>query len=119
MLVKSLIPTGLKGLVLAGMAAALMATVSTVLNATSTLLTIDLYKKLRPRASDHEQVVVGMITGIVVLTISVLIAFVYIEHERFVVCASAAGLLLHRAAVRGRVLVRSAYGGGRTEPPPW
>ena len=44
MLVKTLIPTGLKGLVLAGMAAALMATVSTVLNSTSTLLTIDMYK---------------------------------------------------------------------------
>jgi SSS family solute:Na+ symporter len=81
MLVKTLIPTGLKGLVLAGMAAALMATVSTVLNATSTLLTIDLYKKLRPRAGDREQVLVGMITGVIVLTISVLIAFVYIEQR--------------------------------------
>ena len=59
MLVKTLIPTGLKGLMLAGMAAALMSTVSTVLNSTSTLLTIDLYKKvLRPEASDREQVIV-------------------------------------------------------------
>ncbi|HEX4412367.1 MAG TPA: sodium/solute symporter [Lacipirellulaceae bacterium] len=81
MLVKSLIPAGLKGLVLAGMAAALMATVSTVLNATSTLLTIDLYKKLRPGASDREQVLAGMISGVIVLTISVLIAFVYIEKH--------------------------------------
>lgn len=81
MLVKSLIPTGLKGLVLAGMAAALMATVSTVLNATSTLLTIDLYKKLRPAAGDREQVLAGMISGVIVLAVSVVIAFVYIEKR--------------------------------------
>ena len=80
LLVQTLIPTGLKGLVLAGMAAALMSTVSTVLNSTSTLLTIDLYKKLlRPAASDREQVVFGMIAGVVVLVASVFIAFLYIE----------------------------------------
>jgi SSS family solute:Na+ symporter len=80
LLVQSLIPTGLKGLVLAGMAAALMSTVSTVLNSTSTLLTIDLYKKLlRPGAGDREQVVFGMASGVVVLTISIFIAFLYIE----------------------------------------
>jgi solute:Na+ symporter, SSS family len=82
MLVKTLIPTGLKGLVLAGLAAALMSTVSTVLNSTSTLLTIDLYKKLlRPQASDREQVVFGMVTGVVVLVLSVFVAFLFIEQR--------------------------------------
>src|SRR6476659_2576402 len=82
MLVKELIPVGLKGLVIAGMAAALMATVSSVLNSTSTLLTMDIYKRLlRPRASDREQVLFGMIAGIVVLVISVFIAFAYIESK--------------------------------------
>jgi SSS family solute:Na+ symporter len=81
MLVKTLIPTGLKGLVLAGMAAALMSTVSTVLNSTSTLLTMDLYKKLRPAASDREQVVFGMASGVVVLIASIFIAFLYIEQS--------------------------------------
>jgi SSS family solute:Na+ symporter len=81
MLVKTLIPTGLKGLILAGMAAALMSTVSTVLNSTSTLLTIDLYKKLvRPQADDREQVVFGMVSGVVVLVASIFIAFSYIEN---------------------------------------
>src|SRR4029079_3185272 len=74
MLVKTLIPTGLKGLVLAGMAAALMSTVSSVLNSTSTMLTIDIYKKLKPAATDREQVIVGMVTGVVVLILSVFIA---------------------------------------------
>jgi SSS family solute:Na+ symporter len=81
MLVKTLIPTGFKGLVLAGMAAALMATVSTVLNSTSTMLTIDMYKKLRPASSDREQVIVGMITGVLVLILSVFIAFLYITQR--------------------------------------
>jgi SSS family solute:Na+ symporter len=80
LLVQTLIPTGLKGLVLAGMAAALMSTVSTVLNSTSTLLTIDVYKKLlRPEASDREQVVFGMAAGVVVLIVSIFIAFLYIQ----------------------------------------
>jgi len=80
LLVQTLIPTGLKGLVLAGMAAALMSTVSMVLNSTSTLLTIDLYKKLlRPTSSDREQVLFGMAAGVVVLVASVFIAFLYIE----------------------------------------
>jgi solute:Na+ symporter, SSS family len=81
LLVKSLIPTGLKGLVLAGMAAALMSTVSTVLNSTSALLTMDLYAKLRPRAGDREQVVFGMASGVVVLVVSIFIAFLYIEQS--------------------------------------
>jgi solute:Na+ symporter, SSS family len=83
MLVKTLVPTGLKGLVLAGMAAALMSTVSTVLNSTSALLTMDIYKKLlRPRSSDREQVVFGMISGVVVLAASILISFLYIESPQ-------------------------------------
>jgi SSS family solute:Na+ symporter len=80
MLVKTLIPTGLKGLVLAGMAAALMSTVSTVLNSTSTLLTMDLYKKLRPAAGDREQVLFGMASGVIVLVVSIFIAFLYIDR---------------------------------------
>ena len=50
-LVKELIPTGLRGLILAGMAAALMSNVSSVLNSASTLVTMDLYKKLREARS--------------------------------------------------------------------
>lgn len=48
-LVKELIPTGLRGLILAGMAAALMSNVSSVLNSASTLVTMDLYKTFREK----------------------------------------------------------------------
>lgn len=79
LLVKTLIPVGLKGLVLAGMAAALMSNLSTVLNSTATLVTIDFYKKLwRPEASDREQVVFGQVIGTIVLVIAVWISFAFI-----------------------------------------
>ena len=47
-LVKVLVPTGLRGLILAGMAAALMSNVSSVLNSASTLATMDIYGKAHP-----------------------------------------------------------------------
>jgi SSS family transporter len=52
-LVKQFIPTGLKGLLLAGMAAALMGHVSTVLNSASTILTIDIYKRIMERNNNQ------------------------------------------------------------------
>ena len=77
-LVKELIPTGLKGLLLAGMAAALMSTVSTVLNSASTLVTIDLYKNLaNPAATESQQVRFGRWSGIVILVASIWIAIQY------------------------------------------
>lgn len=44
-LVTNLLPSGLKGLVVAGLLAALMSSLSAMFNSTSTLLTIDIYKK--------------------------------------------------------------------------
>lgn len=77
-LVKELIPTGLRGLILAGMAAALMSNVSSVLNSASTLTTMDLYNKLiRPQASEKELVTVGRISGVVILIVSVLVGLLY------------------------------------------
>jgi SSS family solute:Na+ symporter len=71
-LVKQLIPTGLKGLLLAGMAAALMSHVSAVLNSASTILTIDLYKKLTKReVTEAQQVRFGRWSGAVVLLVSI------------------------------------------------
>src|SRR4051812_9380063 len=82
LLVQTLVPAGLKGLILAGMAAALMSNVSSVLTSTSTLLTIDIYKKvIRPNASEREEVIFGMIAGVVALVAAVFIAFYYIGSK--------------------------------------
>lgn len=61
-LVKALLPVGLKGLVVAGLLAALMSSLSSVFNSTSTLVTIDVYKKLKPQATEKQLVWVGQVS---------------------------------------------------------
>jgi SSS family solute:Na+ symporter len=58
-LVTTLLPTGLKGLVIAGLLAALMSSLSGTFNSASTLLTIDIYKRLKPQAGDRQMVRFG------------------------------------------------------------
>jgi SSS family solute:Na+ symporter len=80
-LVKVLIPTGLRGLILAGMAAALMSNVSSVLNSASTLATMDLYGKLiRPQAGEKELVRCGRVSGAAILLVSMLIGYYYSQQ---------------------------------------
>ena len=68
-LVQQLLCPGLRGLVLAAMAAALMSNLSAVLNSASTLITIDFYKKfINPDATDRQQVRFGQIGGTVILS---------------------------------------------------
>jgi SSS family solute:Na+ symporter len=77
-LVKTLVPTGLKGLILAGLAGALMSMLSTVLNSAATLATLDLYKKcLNPAVSEQQQVRVGRWSSAIILAASVAIGFAY------------------------------------------
>jgi SSS family solute:Na+ symporter len=78
LLVKELVPAGLKGLILAALAGALMSTLSTVLNSTSTILTLDIYKKwLRPDVTEAQQVRFGRWSASLALALSVLIAYRY------------------------------------------
>lgn len=68
-LVKMLLPTGLRGLVVGGLLAALMSSLAAVFNSCSTLFTMDIYKKIRPDAPEKKLVRVGRIaTGAVVVT---------------------------------------------------
>ena len=68
MLVKTLLPLGLKGLVAGGLMAALMSSLASVFNSCSTIFTIDIYKKLRPKKSENELINIGKIaTGIIVV----------------------------------------------------
>jgi SSS family solute:Na+ symporter len=58
-LVAALMPDGLRGIVVAGLLAALMSSLSAVFNSCSTLITWDVYKKLHPAASERRLVVIG------------------------------------------------------------
>lgn len=68
MLVQTLLPTGLKGLIAGGLLAALMSSLASVFNSCSTLFTMDIYQKIRPETSGKNLVLVGRIaTGVVVV----------------------------------------------------
>ncbi|MGH7466310.1 MAG: sodium:solute symporter family transporter, partial [Longimicrobiales bacterium] len=66
-LVGTLLPVGLRGLVAAGLLAALMSSLSSVFNSTSTLVTLDVYQKIRPAASERQLVLVGQGTTAVLV----------------------------------------------------
>lgn len=70
-LVQTLLPTGLKGLMVAGLLAALMSSLSAVFNSCSTLITLDIYKKFRPEASERHLVSVGRISTIVLVGLGI------------------------------------------------
>ena len=59
MLVTTLLPAGLKGLVAGGLMAALMSSLASVFNSASTLFTMDIYKKLKPDHTEKEFITVG------------------------------------------------------------
>jgi SSS family solute:Na+ symporter len=59
LLVQQVLPSGLRGLVVAGLLAALMSSLAGVFNACSTLFTIDFYRKVKPNASQTELVWTG------------------------------------------------------------
>src|SRR5689334_19594341 len=66
-LVTRLLPAGFKGLVLAGMLAALMSSLASAFNSCSTLLTWDVYRKWRPSASEAQLVKVGRGTTVILV----------------------------------------------------
>ena len=69
LLVVSVLPVGIRGLVVAGLLAALMSSLAGVFNASSTLFTMDVYSRLRPNVSQHRLVWVGRIATTVMVII--------------------------------------------------
>ncbi|KAB7498069.1 Sodium/myo-inositol cotransporter 2, partial [Armadillidium nasatum] len=70
-LVINLLPKGLCGLMLAVMMAALMSSLTSIFNSSSTIFTIDIWTRFRKNASDLELVIVGRIFVIVLVIISI------------------------------------------------
>ena len=68
-LILQVMPIGIKGLVVAGFLAALMSSLSSVFNSTSTLFTFDFYKEWRPKASERELVNVGRIATVILVLV--------------------------------------------------
>jgi SSS family solute:Na+ symporter len=92
LLVEHLLPPGLRGIVVAGLLSALMGSLAGVFNACSTLFTVDLYEKIRPKASQGEIVRMGRIAT----TAMVIIAMAWIPVVR-----GATGLYNYLQSVQG------------------
>ncbi|PIQ24399.1 sodium transporter [bacterium (Candidatus Blackallbacteria) CG17_big_fil_post_rev_8_21_14_2_50_48_46] len=71
-LVHNLLPTGIKGLVVAGLLAALMSSLSSVFNSSSTLVVMDFYHHWRPQASEKELVRAGQASTLVLVGVGLL-----------------------------------------------
>ena len=70
LMVKYLLPPGLRGIVVAGLLSALMGSLAGVFNACSTLFTVDLYQNWKPNATQSQLVRTGRIATVVMVLIS-------------------------------------------------
>ena len=118
-LVRNFTPTGVKGLTFAALAAAIISSLASMFNSTSTLFTMDIYKKyINKGADDRKLVRVGRITSLAALVIAAIAvepllggldqAFQYIqEYSGFIypgiIVVFGLGLLWKRASSRAAV----------------
>ncbi|HPE18284.1 MAG TPA: sodium/sugar symporter [Tenuifilaceae bacterium] len=103
-LISQFIPIGLKGLVLAALAAAIVSSLASMLNSTSTIFTMDIYRPyINKKANNSQTVAVGRITAGVALVIAMFIApqlsnlgqvFQYIQEYTGVVSPGILGVFL-------------------------
>ncbi len=71
-LVSTLLPVGMKGLVIGGLVAALMSSLASLFNSSATLFTVDFYKKYRPESSEKHLVKVGRVATATVVFLGII-----------------------------------------------
>uniref|UniRef100_UPI00358FDF31 sodium/glucose cotransporter 4-like isoform X1 n=1 Tax=Myxine glutinosa TaxID=7769 RepID=UPI00358FDF31 len=70
-LVLGLLPVGMRGLMVAVMIAALMSSLTSVFNSSSTIVSLDLWRQIRPHASARELLLVGRLFVLILVTVSI------------------------------------------------
>ncbi|KAM8829084.1 sodium/glucose cotransporter 1 [Spinachia spinachia] len=70
-LVVDLMPNGLRGLMLSVMMASLMSSLTSIFNSASTLFTMDIYTKIRRRASEKELMIAGRLFMLALIGVSI------------------------------------------------
>ncbi len=81
-LVRELVPVGLSGIVMAGLASGMLSHISSVLNSCSTVFTMDLYKPFFGRGkADEHMVTVGRLSAFLILAIATLLA-IWFSHRQ-------------------------------------
>lgn len=71
-MITNLMPIGMKGLMVAALLAAVMSSVAAAINSCSTLIVYDVFNKLKPNLPDGKKILIGRITGVVVLLLAVI-----------------------------------------------
>uniref|UniRef100_H2YET8 Uncharacterized protein n=1 Tax=Ciona savignyi TaxID=51511 RepID=H2YET8_CIOSA len=71
-LVLEILPSGLRGIMIAAMLSALMSSLTSIFNSTSTVFTIDVWKRIRKAATEKEMLIVGKLTVCVLVVVSIL-----------------------------------------------
>lgn len=71
-MINLLVPSGLKGLLAAGLLAALMSTIAAALNSCATLISVDIVKRINPNLDDRSEVKIGRISAGVVMLLAML-----------------------------------------------
>jgi len=71
-MVATLLPHGLRGLMVGGLLAALMSSLSSLFNSCASLFTMDIYDKIRPGSSQRHLVTVGRIATVVIVALGIL-----------------------------------------------
>jgi len=71
-LVSTLLPIGVKGIVVGGLIAALMSSLASLFNSSAMLFTVDFYQKFRPDTPEKKLVAVGRIATVVIVILGVL-----------------------------------------------
>lgn len=71
-MVATLLPSGLRGIVVAGLLSALMSSLASLFNSCATLFTVDIYNKLRPGATQARLVFVGRVATSIVVVLGIL-----------------------------------------------
>jgi SSS family solute:Na+ symporter len=69
-LINTLVPTGIKGLIAAGLLASLMSAIAAASNSCATLVAVDIVRWVKPATSDHAQVVIGRISAVAVMLLA-------------------------------------------------
>lgn len=69
-LIQKFLPIGIQGLFLSALIAALMSTIAAALNSVSTLVSVDIYKRLKPSISDKKLITVGRVTALWIMVLA-------------------------------------------------
>lgn len=73
LLTGNLLPAGIKGIVIIGVFAALMSSLSSAFNSAATLFTLDYYKMWKPRATEQELVLIGRLSTTLIVFLAILV----------------------------------------------